>query len=86
MNMVHPKKLLLSKWTAVQPLGKDKHFLVSALVLPEPVAVAAGLPPAPPATTPALEFVELEALMSKAVRRLRWRELKDSSRWRQGWL
>ena len=32
MNPLNPKKLLLSKWTAVQPLHKDKHFLVAKVV------------------------------------------------------
>ena len=78
MNPVHPKKLLLSKWTATQPLHKDKHFIVTRLVLPEPPADPA-LPPPP------LQFVEIEAVMSKAVRCIPWRELKDPARWRQGW-
>ena len=28
MNRVNPKKLLHSKWTAVTPKNKEKHFLV----------------------------------------------------------
>jgi hypothetical protein len=36
MNPLSPKKLLLSKWTAVQPIAKQKHFLVSKVILPEP--------------------------------------------------
>lgn len=73
MNPLHPKKLLLSKWTATQPTGKDKHFLVVELVLP-----------ADP-TLP-LESVELEAVMSRQRRTLAWRELRDTARWRQGWV
>jgi tryptophan-rich hypothetical protein len=67
-----PKKLLLSKWTAVVPLGKQKHFLVTAVIAPQ---------------TPggAIEWVELEAVRSKRARRLRWRELTDTSVWRRGW-
>jgi len=42
-------KLLLSKWTAVQPQGREQHCLVSALVVPE---VPGG----------ALEWVDLQAL------------------------
>lgn len=73
MNAVHPKKLLLSKWTAVQPQSREKQFLVAALVLPE---------------TPeqALEWVELEAVHSRRSQRIRWRELRDSTQWRQGWV
>jgi tryptophan-rich hypothetical protein len=71
--MLHPKKLLHSKWTAVSSKNKQKHFLVKALV--EPAA------PCGP-----IEWVELEAVLSRRVERLRWRDLKDSSAWRQGWL
>ena len=37
MNPLNPKKLLLTKWTALQPSHKDKHFLVAKVVLPEPL-------------------------------------------------
>jgi tryptophan-rich hypothetical protein len=73
MNRIHPKKLLLSKWTAVTPLRKDKHFLVTLVVKPETPAEA-------------IEWVEIEAVMSRAVHRIAWRELKDPSCWRQGWV
>ena len=36
MTPLHPKKLLLTKWTAVQPVDKNKHFLVSKVMQPEP--------------------------------------------------
>jgi tryptophan-rich hypothetical protein len=72
MNAVHPKKLLLSKWTAVAPQDREKHFLVSALVLPE-------VPEA------ALQWVEIEAVHSGRTRRIPWRELRDATRWQQGW-
>jgi len=71
-NPLSPKKLLHSKWTAVAPRRREKHFLVTKVV--EPVT-----PDAP------VEFVELEAVHSKRVQRLPWRELTDASRWRQGW-
>ena len=32
---LNPSKLLLSKWTAVTPRGKERHFLVTKLLLPE---------------------------------------------------
>ena len=34
-NRVSPKKLLLSKWTAVHPERKEKHFLVTKVFEPE---------------------------------------------------
>jgi tryptophan-rich hypothetical protein len=73
MNPLHPKKLLLTKWTAVKPLAKNKHFLVSKVILPEPPATA-------------IEWVELEAVYSKAVTRIDWQQLRDPLLWRQGWV
>jgi len=73
MNPLHPKKLLRTKWTAVQPLAKNKHFMVVKVVEPEP-----------PQTT--LEWVDLEAVYSGTVTRINWRELRDPALWRQGWV
>lgn len=72
MNPLHPKKLLLTKWTAVTPIGRNKHFLVSKVIQPDPPAVA-------------IEWIEIEAVYSKTVRRIAWRELKNQSLWLQGW-
>ncbi|AEG01678.1 TIGR02450 family Trp-rich protein [Methylomonas methanica] len=69
---INPKKLLLSKWTAVAPRNKEKHFIVTKLLLPEN-------PPTP------LEFIELEAVYSKRVHVLPWRALNDTAAWRPGW-
>ncbi len=44
MNPLHPKKLLLTKWTAVTPIGRNKHFLVSKVIQPDPPAVAIEWP------------------------------------------
>jgi tryptophan-rich hypothetical protein len=73
MNALHPKKLLLSKWTAVAPVGRNKHFLVSKVIEPEPPEFA-------------VRWVDIEAVHSKSVQRIEWRELKDATRWRQGWV
>lgn len=73
MNPLHPNKLLLSKWTAVAPVARQKHFLVSRVLLPE-------LPGAP------VEWIDIEAVHSGAVRRIAWRELRDAAVWRQGWV
>ena len=67
-----PKKLLLTKWTAVTPRRKEKHFLVTKVIEPE---LEGG----------AVEFVELEAVHSKRVQRLGWRDLTDGANWVQGW-
>ena len=52
MNPLNPKKLLLSKWLAVTPVNKQKHFLVSPVIQPE-------LP------TNGLESVKIETVFSK---------------------
>ena len=69
---LHPKKLRGTKWTAVLPRNREKHFLVIGVVEPE----TAGMP---------VEFVDLEAVHSRRVQRLRWRDLTDPAHWRQGW-
>ncbi len=33
MNPLHPKKLMSSKWTAVQPVARQKHFMVVHVVV-----------------------------------------------------
>ena len=71
MNPVNPKKLHHSKWTAVQPRNKEKHFLVTDVILD-----ADGHP----------QTCSLEAVLSRREIRLDWRELEDSTRWRIGWL
>ena len=73
MNPLNPKKLLLTKWTAVKPVAKQKHFLVSRVIQPV-------LPSDP------IVLVELEAVFSKAVQVIAWRELQDDEVWRQGWV
>ena len=72
MNPLNPKKLLLTKWTAVKPNAKQKHFLVSRVIQAEQ-------------PTDPIELVEIEAVFSKATRIINWRELQDASVWQQGW-
>ena len=71
-HRINPKKLLLSKWTALTPLNKEKHFLVTAVVEPEQ-------PDQP------VEFVVLEAIISQRSQILPWRELSNAQQWQQGW-
>lgn len=71
-NPLSPKKLLLSKWTAVEPNKKRKHFLVLKLITP----------PTPDTPT---EHVEIEAVYDGWVTIIPWRQLQDSAIWIQGW-
>lgn len=73
MKPLNPKKLLLTKWTAVKPVAKQKHFLVSRVIQPDE-------PTAP------IESVEIEAVLTKATQVIAWRELQDAGVWRQGWV
>jgi len=54
-------------------MAKQKHFLVSRVIQPE-------LPTDP------IEQVETEAVFSKAVQVISWRELQDDAVWLQGWV
>jgi len=73
LNTVSPKKLLLSKWTAVKPVAKQRHFLVSRVIQSE-------MPDAP------IEQVEIEAVFSKSIQVIAWRELQNTDVWRIGWV
>ncbi|MEI6458292.1 MAG: TIGR02450 family Trp-rich protein [Pseudomonadota bacterium] len=73
MNPLSSKKLLLTKWTAVTPRKREKHFVVVRVIEPELPSMR-------------VEQVELEAVHSKQVYLLHWRELTDASLWRQGWV
>jgi tryptophan-rich hypothetical protein len=73
MNPLNPTKLHLTKWTAVKPVAKQKHFLVSKVIKPE-------LPNEP------VEFVEIESVFSKASQVIPWRDLQNDEVWRQGWV
>ncbi|WP_290194910.1 TIGR02450 family Trp-rich protein [Zwartia vadi] len=72
-NHVHPKKLLLSKWTAVKPTHKEKHFWVTKVIQPEQL------------DEPVVEVI-LEAAMTGRQIKITWRDLKHQENWRQGWV
>jgi len=70
MNRINPRKLLLSKWTAVHPQNREKHFMVTELFRDEEGTV--------------LE-VELQAVLTKRAERLDWQTLQNNAEWLQGW-
>ena len=73
MNPIHPKKLLLGKWTAVHRVAKERHFVVTKVIEPdEPDGK--------------VEWVDIEAVHSRRVVRIAWRQLRDAAVWRQGWV
>lgn len=71
-RIVNPKKLLNSKWTAVTPANKEKHFMVSKLVVPE-------------IDNQPIELIEIEAMMTKRKQTIKWQQLNETEKWRQGW-
>nr|WP_315393518.1 TIGR02450 family Trp-rich protein [uncultured Duganella sp.] len=72
VRRLSPQKLRLSKWTAMKPANKEKHFMVVELVEPES--------PGGPVVS-----VVLEAVHSRRRQTMPWRELEDLGRWAQGW-
>lgn len=70
MNRLNPRKLLLSKWTAVHPLNREKHFLVTELFCDEEGSV--------------LEL-ELQAVLTRRNERVVWQVLQDEQHWLMGW-
>lgn len=55
------------------PRNREKHFVVTRVIEPDPPSMR-------------VEQVELEAVHSKQVYLLHWRELTDAGLWRQGWV
>ena len=72
-KILSPKKLLKSKWTAVSPVNKEKHFMVTKLVMPDSLEQP-------------IELIELEAVYSRRIQLLPWAQLNDSNLWIQGWV
>lgn len=70
---LNPKKLLNSKWTALNPQHKELHFMVTKLITP---ALA----------TDNFELIELEAVYTNRKQIIAWRSLADTNLWQRGWL
>jgi tryptophan-rich hypothetical protein len=77
LNNLNPKKLLNTKWTAqaktkeqMQLRKLEKHFAVTKVVYDEDKRVVE---------------CNIEAIMTRRVFDIDWRNLKDSLRWQQGW-
>jgi tryptophan-rich hypothetical protein len=70
MNKINPRKLLNSKWTAVTPRRKEKHFMVTEVVFDEEGIVT---------------LCSIESLISKRSVPIKWRDLQNDINWVQGW-
>ena len=72
-RIINPKKLLNTKWTATVPANKEKHFMVTQVIMPN-------------LATEPIEMIMLEAVHSKRSQLLPWQQLNDASIWLQGWV
>ncbi len=72
-HQLNPQKLRLSKWTAVNPQEKEKHFLVTKVIDPEQPKHL-------------IESVVMEAVLTKRSFTMKWEGLSDSTKWVQGWI
>ncbi len=70
MNKINPQKLLNSKWTAVTPSNKEKHFMVTEIKFDEEDNVTSCF---------------IEAVMTKRLIPIDWTSLKDEDIWLHGW-
>ena len=70
MNKINAKKLLNSKWTAVKPINKEKHFIITKIEFDENNNVINCL---------------IEAVISNRLQQINWAELKESEHWQKGW-
>jgi tryptophan-rich hypothetical protein len=70
VNPISSKKLLHSKWTAVKPENKEKHFTITEGEFDEDDTVVS---------------CTIEAIMSKRSFLIQWKQLKDTTQWLQGW-
>lgn len=59
-----------SKWTAVTPINKEKHFIITEVEYDDEGVVISCV---------------IEAIMSKRVTNINWPDLKDTHNWIQGW-
>ena len=70
VNPVNLNKLLSSKWTAVNPSNRERHFLVCGVQRD---------------ANDRIVRCELEAITSGNSYELDWRQLRDDRQWLPGW-
>ncbi|MGS0676319.1 TIGR02450 family Trp-rich protein [Shewanella sp. 125m-1] len=70
MNRLNPKKLLHSKWTAIKPKEKQKHFMVTKVEFDEEGEVSLCI---------------IEAVLTRTEYQINWCELMQQRNWNFGW-
>lgn len=71
VTRINPAKLLHSKWTAVTPTNRERHFMVTELHRDELERIIE---------------VDIEAVVTGRLQRMDWQCLRDRTLWRPGWL
>jgi tryptophan-rich hypothetical protein len=71
MNELNIKKLQNSKWTAVVPKKKEKHFIVTEVEYNEEGQITS---------------CQIEAVYSKRQEYINWQDLKLKHLWKPGWV
>lgn len=71
MNRINPEKLLQSKWTAVPPRNRERHFIVTRVIRDD--------------QDEHVVEVVLQAVLTHRDHVLGWRELKQDDVWQMGW-
>jgi tryptophan-rich hypothetical protein len=70
MNQINPKALINSKWTKVDVVNKEKHFVITKVDFDEEQKVTGCV---------------IEAVMTHNEYAIDWRDLKMSESWKIGW-
>ncbi|TVU70095.1 TIGR02450 family Trp-rich protein [Cobetia crustatorum] len=71
MHRINPEKLLRSKWTAIAPKNRERHFIVTTLHRDEEKEHVVE--------------VTLQAVMTHNDYTFAWRDLADDAVWQMGW-
>jgi tryptophan-rich hypothetical protein len=71
-NKVNYKKLLNSKWTALRPVNKEKHFIVDHIErnLEDPQLI---------------DFIRITACLTRQTYQIKPQDLKNPDKWMPGW-
>jgi len=70
MNQVNTKALLHSKWTKIEVVNKEKHFIITKVEKDEEQRIVECI---------------IEAVISNQEYSINWRDLKSSHDWKIGW-
>ncbi len=70
LKKINPKKLQNSKWTAINSIHKQKHWVIINVQYDEEQRV--------------VECV-IQAIINKKETNINWRDLNDATMWTQGW-